>query len=86
MREHLREHLRETAMHVNRTLLQRHLRESRGRLERSLRCIYDTLYKKTMNIGFRKLCDVNHIPPLAASVAKNTLLHNSKKKLSFTTV
>ena len=42
-------------------MLERHLRETIGRLERSLRCIYETLYKKTMNKGFRKLCDVNQI-------------------------
>lgn len=91
MREHLREHLRETAMRVNKTLLQRHLRETRGRLERSLRCIYETYYRKTVNIGFRKLCDVSHTPennlsPSCNLCSKKHSLVQFLKKLSFTTV
>jgi hypothetical protein len=90
MREYLREHVRETAMHVNRTLLQRHLRETRGNIG---------FRKKTVNIGFRKLCDVNHVPKnnlspsvatsvtkktLSCTILKKTLFHNCVKTLSCT--
>ena len=72
MREYLREHVRETAMHVNRTLLQRHLRETRGNIG---------FRKKTVNIGFRKLCDVNHVPKNNLSPSCNLC---NKKTLSCT--